>query len=515
VSATLDLREQARAPEIGPQLPAASAVRYPWGPVLAAVAVSVALRARFIVTPLTSDEGGYLTVARAWAQGRRLYDQTWVDRPQGLIVLFRAWDDISDGSGPAIRVMAALFGCLAVIAVGYVAFALANRRAAAAAAMFVAVASANARIEGFLANGELLAGATGVAGVACACGYLFRGHGLRWLFAAGVLGGVAISLKQSGCDGALAVIVILLAGVLTRERHWRAMLRELATYIGGLVTVIAVLVVHGAIIGFRNWWYAVAGYRTQGINATSSGADWPRFHETARIAAPTVYPLAAAAMGGIVVWLLFSRRLDRRTLLIPAWLCFAVLTFLAGGLFHRHYWVTLTFPLATAAGVALSRIRLRAALATSVALLALPSIISTLQVVTMPKAQATLTASGDPRPITDEAIGAWFRRSAAPGQSIMVLCASAALYADARTIPPYKYLWQDGMLHGKNGQALLLQLFTGPRAPTYVVEYQRVADCDPSGQLAKLLRLRYSQLTVVAGRPILTLRSGAPDLSAS
>ena len=505
MTATLDVREQVRAPETGPQPPLAAPQRYPWAVVLVAMAMSIALRARFIFTPLTSDEGGYLTVARAWASGRRLYDQTWVDRPQGLVLLFRVWDDLTGGSGPAIRVMAILFGCGAVIAVGYVAFALGGPRAAATAAMFVAVASANARIEGFLANGELLAGAIGAAGIALACAYLFRGRALRWWFAAGVLAGAAISLKQSGCDGALAVIVVLLAGVLTRERHWRAMLRELAAYVSGLIAVIAVLVTHGAIVGFRNWWYAVAGYRMQGINATSSGADWQRLHQTARLAAPTIYPLAAAALGGVIVWLLFGRRLARDRLLVPAWLVFAVITFLAGGLFHRHYWVTLTFPLAVAAGVALSRIRARRVLGLLVALLALPSLISTMQVVVMPRATATFTASGDPRPITDEQVGAWFRHNAGPGETILVLCASASMYADADTVPPYKYLWEDGVLHGRNGQALLLQLLAGPHPPTYVVEYQRIAECDPSGQVAKLLRDRYRPLTTVAGRPLLTL----------
>lgn len=507
MTTTLDVREQPRAPDAGPQMPATASPRYPWPAVLIASAVSLLLRLRFLFTPLTSDEGGYLAVARAWASGRRLYQQTWVDRPQGLVLLYRLWDDVTGGSGPAIRIMAVLFGCMAVLAVGYIALTIAGTRAAAAAAMFVAIASSNARIEGFLANGELLAGATGAAGVALACAYLWRGRSPKWLFAAGVLGGVAISLKQSGCDGALTVIVILLAGVLTRERHWRSMLREFATYVSGLLLVIGTLVVHGAIVGFRDWWYAVAGYRMQGINATSSGANWQRFHETSRIAAPTVLPLAAAAVAGVVMWLVFSRRLHRATLLLPTWLCFAVITFLAGGLFHRHYWITLTFPLAAAAGVGLSRIRLPVALAAVVTVLVIPSLVSTVQVVRMPRAEATLVASGDPRPIIDERIGAWFRDNSKPGETILVLCASAAMYAYAHTVPPYKYLWEDGMLHGKNGQALLLQLLAGPDAPTYVVQYQLTAECDPSGQVAKLLRDRYAQHTIVDGRAVFTRRT--------
>ena len=90
--------------------------RFPTRVVVISVLASLALRIRFITTPLSSDEGGYLAVARAWASGRSLYGQAWVDRPQGLLLLFRAWDRLTGGSPAAIRTMAMLFGCLAVVA---------------------------------------------------------------------------------------------------------------------------------------------------------------------------------------------------------------------------------------------------------------------------------------------------------------------------------------------------------------------------------------------------------------
>ena len=136
-------------------------------------------------------KGGYLAVARAWASGKRLYTEAWVDRPQGLLVLFRMWDDLTGGSAEAIRIMAIVFGCLAVAAVAYAVVRdgrSASRRPSPR--FLVAVASANARIEGFIANGELLAGAVAAAGVAAACAYLFRGHSLRWLFVSGLLAGL-------------------------------------------------------------------------------------------------------------------------------------------------------------------------------------------------------------------------------------------------------------------------------------------------------------------------------------
>src|SRR5258706_13971351 len=105
--------------------------RFPIRAVVAALAVSVALRARFINTPLSSDEGGYMAVARAWASGKQLYRDAWVDRPQGLVVLFRIWDGLTGGSRTAIRVMAMVFARVALLAGGYPAYAIAGPPASA------------------------------------------------------------------------------------------------------------------------------------------------------------------------------------------------------------------------------------------------------------------------------------------------------------------------------------------------------------------------------------------------
>ncbi|HZX55359.1 MAG TPA: hypothetical protein VFE86_11805, partial [Ilumatobacteraceae bacterium] len=278
-----------------------SSNRFPTGLVVIAAVVSIALRARFLVTPLTSDEGGYLAVARAWASGKTLYGQAWVDRPQGLLVLFRVWDALTGGSPAAIRAMAILFGAAAVFAVAYVAFAIAGPRAAAAGGLIVAVASSNARIEGFIANGELLAGTLSAAGVAASCAYLLRHGRLRWLFIGGALCGCAVSLKQSGFDGFLAVMVCIGAGALTRERNWRQVAREAGVCVAGFASVLGLLLLHGIVVGFRAWWYAVAGYRLSGPNA--SDANWHRFGVTIRLARPALLPLLVVATVGVVVWL--------------------------------------------------------------------------------------------------------------------------------------------------------------------------------------------------------------------
>ena len=490
----------------------ASVDRFPTRLVVVSVLASLALRIRFITTPLSSDEGGYLAVARAWASGKSLYGQAWVDRPQGLLLLFRTWDRLTGGSPAAIRTMAMLFGCLAVVAVAYAVFAIAGSRAAAVAAMLVAVASANARIEGFIANGELLAGAVAAAGVAAACAYMFRNRGRSWLFVSGLLAGCAMSLKQSGFDGFLAVFVCLVIAGFTRERPWREVLRECVTYVSGLALVLAALVVHGVTLGFSAWWYAIAGYRLGGLNA--SDADWHRFGITARIAAPTIVPLFVASIVGVVVWLARGRRITRSRVLLPAWISFAALAFLTGGLFHRHYWVTLTFPLAAAAGVAIAtgmgRRRPAGLLVVVAGLVAIPSVISTADVMVLDRGSVAILADDDPRLVVDERIGQWYRDHRTPGSTLFAMCASAGLYAAADAIALYPYLWLDGVQHGKDAQTKLVQLFAGDDAPTFVAMYGTANKCNPSGAVEELLNRRYVTREIVSGAVVLMRRDLAP-----
>jgi hypothetical protein len=133
-----------------------------WG-VAAAAVLSVVLRLRFVWTPITSDEGGYLAIARAWRHGAVLYRDVWVDRPQGLIVLNRVWDNLGLGTPAGIRILAILAGVVGVVACASIAKTLFGPVAAVLAALFVAVLSGAPYYEGFIADGELLSGAVGAA----------------------------------------------------------------------------------------------------------------------------------------------------------------------------------------------------------------------------------------------------------------------------------------------------------------------------------------------------------------
>ena len=233
--------------------------RRTWIVVAAAVALSVLMRLRMFWSPVSVDEGGYLAIARAWAHGRVLYRDVFVDRPQGLLLLFRVWDWLSGGSTASIRVMAMLFGGLLVVSTGVIVRELVGESAARWAVIICAVVSAAPVLEGYTANGELLSGAVSAAGLAVGVVALSRQHRLWWFFGSGVLAGVALSFKQSGFDGLLALAVWLALGVLfcasDRRRYQRSVHRA------GVVTVVGALMLHGALTGWSRWWAAVAGYR--------------------------------------------------------------------------------------------------------------------------------------------------------------------------------------------------------------------------------------------------------------
>jgi len=505
----MTLLAEAESPQVErPVDPPPTVERFPARFVALSVVVSIALRSRFVFTPLSADEGGYLAVARAWASGKSLYTDAWVDRPQGLLLLFRGWDGLTGGSPEVTRLMAMLFGCVAVVAVAYVAYALAGARAAAVASLLIAVASSNARIEGFIANGELLAGTLAAAGVAAACAYLFLERSPRWLVVSGVLAGCAMSLKQSGFDGFLAVMVCIAVGALTGERSWKQVLREGALCFAGLASVLLMLVLDGIRVGFSAWWYAIAGYRIGGLNA--SDADWDRFWVTSHLAAPTILPLAFAAALGMIVWLVRDRHIRRSTVLLPAWVLFASAAFLTGGLFHRHYYVTLTFPLACAAAVAIApRRRPRVGgwlLIALVGIVVAPSLISTSRVIVRDRDAAALLAHDDPRLVVDERVGQWYADHRTADSTLYAMCASAGAYAAADAIPPYPYLWLDGVQNGKDAQTKLIELFSEGDAPTFVAVYQDPSTCNPTGEVKALLEQRYSTITAVDGARILELR---------
>src|SRR5581483_959164 len=177
------------------------------GVALAAAALSVLVRLPFFGAPLTADEGGYAEVARLWGRGATLYRDIWVDRPQGLVLIFRGVLQIGS-STETIRAAAAFVGALSVVATMVLAYRLGGRRAALAGGLLMATFGASPFLESFTLAGELLGSLAAILSLLAFAAWL-RGRNVWWLPAAGVLSGCAVMVKQSAFDAALAIVVYL------------------------------------------------------------------------------------------------------------------------------------------------------------------------------------------------------------------------------------------------------------------------------------------------------------------
>ena len=125
---------------------------------LAIAAVVVGMRVRFLWTPITSDEGGYLSVARYWSRGATLYREAWVDRPQGLLVLFRGLNVVGLDSPFGVRLLAIAAGLVGAFSCASIASTLVGRRAYVPAGLITGVLLGVPQYEGFIANADLPSG---------------------------------------------------------------------------------------------------------------------------------------------------------------------------------------------------------------------------------------------------------------------------------------------------------------------------------------------------------------------
>lgn len=477
-----------------------------WLSVAAASVLAIVLRLPMLTQPMTADEGGYAGVARGWARGLQLYHDVWVDRPQGLLLLFRFVDWVDGGHAAGIRIMAIVFGVGLVWATAWAVRGLAGPAAGAVAAFGCAAATSVPTLEGFAANGELLAGAFAALCVALAVVAMRRPDWWRWALC-GVAGAVAISLKQSGGDGLAAVLVWL--GVLAVLGPGRRLaLRRMVWVVAGAVVPLVALVVHGAIIGWDRWTMAMFAYRLR-IQSAVDGADWANLRETAKIAGPVIGLLGLVALVGIVLAPGVVRRNGPpdapRAWIVPvAWLVAAIAAFLAGGGFWRHYWVQLGAPLAALAGIAVARAARRWRIAVAAAFV-IPSLIATAWVMDAPHDQWIVRANDDWRSPFDGLVADWLRANDVGDRDVYVLCASAGLYGDAALVPGYPYLWMIEVHDAPQAeQRLVAYLADGPQTPAYIVQFQEASSCDGSGRVQQLLDRDYVPVTDIG--PVTILR---------
>ncbi len=458
------------------------------------MALAVAVRLPFLSTPLTADEGGYAEVARLWSRGAGLYQGAWVDRPQGLLLVFRAMLHIDGGSAEALRALATVAAALVVAATMVVTARLAGRIPATIAGLTMATVGGSPFIESFTLSGELLASVLAAVSLLAFVVYLERGA-LRWLLLAGLLTGCAVLVKQSAFDAGAAAAVYL---VWTRRRA--GLVPAAALVVAAFVPVVVAAV---SAPSFHDWWYAMVTYRDQ-ADSILTGSFHERLDQARSSLGPAAKGLGVLALIAVLGW-------RRWPLLGVLWLAFATLGVLGGGNFHNHYYQQMVPPLALLAGIggaALLRDRSRPALALVGVALAVTVAYTAPLWFDSPTAQAKTIFPSDPHLQTDAAVIRYVRAHTRPGQRIFVMWAAADIYYLSDREPSFRYMWFRNIqaIPAALGQAR--RMLSGSRPPALVIEIDSPASMDASGETARILADRYRPAATVEGVPIYAPRAG-------
>jgi 4-amino-4-deoxy-L-arabinose transferase-like glycosyltransferase len=369
-----------------------------------------------------------------WQHGHALYSDLFVDRPQGLLLIYRGLLVTGLTSTVALRLFAAGIAVATVLVVAAIAFRFGERINSYAAALLLATVGTSPFIESFTLSGELLAA---LFAALCLLAFTFyvRDGRLRWAALAGVLCGGAVMMKQSGFDAGLAAALWLVLAGRRRPGAWRALVLLVA---GAAVPVLV------GILAARSptaWFEAVVAYRGRG-DSLFTGSPLHRFHLLVGS-----LPAAAAGLGLLAVFAAYGWR--RSHLLLRLWVAAAVLGVLGGGNFHPHYYVQLAPPLAAVGGMGITRLRSRRVALSALAAAALAAAAATVSVaLASTSEQVRLIWPHDAHLRYDADAVRLIRQRVPPGRQIAVVWGDADLYYLADRAPAVRYLWY------RNAQAI-------------------------------------------------------------
>jgi hypothetical protein len=436
-----------------------------WAPAALGLALlGIAFRVPFLDAPLTSDEGGYAEVARLWARGHGLYGSNWVDRPQGLLIVFRFLLSAGITTSVGLRLFAALLAAVLVLLAVSIGALTGGTLSGLVAGALTATAGASPFIEGFTLSGELIASVLTAAAVLAFVLYQ-PSERLGWLVLAGLAAGSAWMVKQSFFDAAVAIAVCL----------WGSWRRAALFALAVLVPVLTGVIGSGDPAA---WYRSVIGY---GLNASGGESPWQRATHLGSSLLPASKALLAVAILAALGW-------PRAPKLLRIWLVAAAVGVLVGGNVRPHYYLQLVAPLALVAAFVRAAPRVRVALAAAAAAAAVLFAVPLWGATDI--AQARTIWPADRHLQSDAEVARYLESHTSPSQRIYVLWAAADLYYLADRAPMSRYLWLRNVqtIHGAVA-GIRRQLAAG--GAELVVGEQSPSIADPSGQTAAVLRSRY------------------------
>lgn len=475
-----------------------SALRAHW-PLLAALAAVGLARALLFAWPVYPDEAGFFLVASDLIDhgGDGLYGHYWVDRPPTLIWLYTL--GASTGEVRAMRVLAAVF--LAAF-VGLAWFAV--RRFEASARWAVAVAAAFAitpETGAETANGEAFALPFVMAGLYCAirATQVPGRAALPWACGAGLLGFVAVTVKQNFADVFVFAIVLLVGLGLRKQRTWRTVAQQLAAGSAGAAVGAALMAGYALTRpgGLDALWLAGVEFR---IDASSVLAEGNRTGIEDRLDALTENAWLAGLIPFVIVLAVMAVRLRFRvsalSYAVGALIGFEILCVWLGGNFWTHYLMGLAPGLVLAAGIWARHlpVALASTYLVASALVALPVHLVDL-------------AGRDPD--TSQEIGHYVGAAAEPGDTATVLFGNADMQWSSGLRSPYEHLWSLPVRVLDPDLDQLTAVLASDDAPTWLVEAvdPHAWGLDPAHRIDAVIDEHYREVWSGCGSTVLLLRS--------
>jgi 4-amino-4-deoxy-L-arabinose transferase-like glycosyltransferase len=278
-----------------------------------------------------------------------------------------------------------------------------------------------------------------------------------WLGAAGLLGGSALLMKQSGFDGLAVAFAVALAATPRFTR--------VGLVAAGAAGPIGASALAGWLSGWHAYWTALVAYH---FDPSTGSGRLSHFHQSLPAVASDVLPLAVVALGGLWIW---RRRFEARFALV--WLGAALVGVNVGGLYWAHYYMQMLAPLCLLGGVALARIRVPAlgwATAAVVALPALAFLGAFVQASESSREQMVKYALGYEN---DARVARYVRSHSSPADHVYAFVSRADFYflADREAASPY--IWAHPLNTIPGAKAALARTLSAARRPRFVVVFQR------------------------------------------
>jgi hypothetical protein len=463
---------------------AGSAVTGRW--IAGCVAIALVLRLPWLQAPLSIDEGGVALVAGGWDDGGpHPYGRYWLDRPPGLVLLYRLALEAGD---LGIRALGAGAAALLVVLVGLLGRRLGGDRTGRFASLFAALLLGSATLNAVFTTAELLAVVPGCCSVLLVVTALQRdGHAPGLFAAAGLLAVTALLVKQSFGDALLAGVAAL-AVVATHSA--RAALGPAVAYGTGAAVPLLAMEAWEALSDVSDgaMSYALLGFRID-VLTTFATAEQSPLSRLDRLVAPAV----GSGLVLLSFWAVHGlRALARReavTAAVAAWVVGGLAGVLAGGSYWAHYLLQLVPAASLLAAFGLQRTHASLRMATLATLMFLSVSSAVAGVDLAPRYNAA-----------DTAIARAIRASARPGDTVQVLYARANLVYATGLASPFPYQWVAMLQAIPTARAALVHLLDSERRPTWLVQWHHLNafEMDHDGAISRAVRVGYRRFATVA-----------------